>query len=128
LGRACELLLYEAGHLNAAMFKCRKSVVITKLESCHSYCANFKNNLVFCCFSIYLLDLKLSNDPKLRLFHQYMELQYSSGQVPDYVQYGFLIAAAIKKFCKWKLAAAAVSSSHVPLLCLVLQLWTSRAH
>ena len=93
MGRGYELLLCEAGHLNTAMSKCGKSAVITKLESCHSYCANFKKNLVFCCFSLYLHDLKLSNDPKFRLFHSVHGTPVfkwpgtQGGQVPDYVQY-----------------------------------------
>ena len=33
------------------------------------YCAHLRKNLVFHCFSIYLLDLRLSNDPNVRLFH-----------------------------------------------------------
>jgi hypothetical protein len=78
------------------MSKCGKSAVITKLESCHLYCANFKKNLVFCCLPIYLPDLKLSNDPKVGLFHSVHETAASKwpgtqgGQVPDYVQYAYI--------------------------------------
>jgi hypothetical protein len=45
---------------------------------------------------MYLHDLKLSNDPNLGYFTQYMELQYSSGQVPDYIQYLNLILYLVK--------------------------------
>ena len=78
------------------MSKCRKSAVIIKLESCCSYCAHFKKNLVYFCFSIYLHDLKLSDDPKCRLFHSVHGTAVfkwpgtQGGQVPDYVQYIFI--------------------------------------
>ena len=67
------------------MFKCRKSAVIIKLESCCSYCAHFKKNLVYFCFSIYLHDLKLSDDPKCRLFHSIHGTAVS--QVPRVARY-----------------------------------------
>ena len=91
LDRGYELLLCEAGHLEVAMSKCRKSAGISKLESCCWHCTDFRKNLVFHCFLIYLPDLRLSNDPKIRLFHWVhgmSDIQVASypGQVPDYVQ------------------------------------------
>ena len=68
-GRVYELLLCEAGHLKAAMSKCRISAVINKLGSCCPYCADFRKKTGFCCFSISLPDLRLSNDPKFKWFH-----------------------------------------------------------
>ena len=51
------------------MSKCRISAVINKLGSCCPYCADFRKKTGFCCFSISLPDLRLSNDPKFRWFH-----------------------------------------------------------
>ena len=55
------------------------------------YCADFRKNVDFYCFSIHLPDLKFPSDLKYRSFHSVcgsakFKWPAQAGQVPDYIQ------------------------------------------